>query len=213
MKKIATILGASLLLPASAFAASPNYNYIEGGYVIDGANAIQNTARNHYDGYYINFSGAILDNLFVQGSHAEYDVTNGFVGQDFTSLGVGTNIALPVAGFYAFDGYGMLSYELANDGLDGDGGGVTLGIRALPVEQFEINPFVKYVNYGQLDTGTPSADLAGIAYGVNFIVNVTKHVGLTASYQQTELNLDPKGGSNVDYEFNNEFRVGMRINL
>lgn len=212
MNKTALILGASLLLPLAAI-ASPNYNYIEGGYVIDGDNAIQARASNHYDGYFVNFSGAILPHLFIRGSHSEYDISNGFGGQDFSSLGIGGNFALPVQGFYAFDGYGVVSYELANDNLDGDGGGVTLGIRALPVEQFEINPFVSYVNYGQLDTTFNHGDLQGLKYGVNFIVNVTKCIGLTASYQQSELNLNARGASSYDYEFNDEFRVGMRINL
>lgn len=210
MKKTSLLLGASLLLPVVAFAA-PNYNYIQGDYIIDGdLETAIGQSSDHYDGWNAKFSGALLPHVLVQGEHREIEINNGNGDQDFTSIAVGGFLGLSDE----FDAFGTVGYELLNDEVDASGYSVNLGLRALPSKHFEISPFVGWVDYGQIENvGGAEAELSGLRYGVEMIFSVTDCLGITASYRQTELNLDTAGRDNIDVEFNDEFRIGVRLYL
>ena len=220
MKKTSLLLGASLLLPVVAFAA-PNYNYIQGDYIIDGdLETAIGQSSDHYDGWNAKFSGALLPHVLVQGEHREIEINNGNGDQDFTSIAVGGFLGLSDE----FDAFGTVGYELLNDEVDASGYSVNLGLRILPSKHFEISPFVGWVDYGQLenvqdDPNFENADLSGLRYGVEMIFSVTDCLGITASYRQTELNLDnvnlgaAGNRDNIDVEFNDEFRIGVRLYL
>lgn len=215
MKKTSLLLGAGLFLPLAAF-AGPSYNYIQGDYIIDGDAETQNTlSSDHYDGWNAQFSGELLPHLIVQAQHAQLDISNGVGDQDISSIAVGGYLSSATGNGGSIDAYGTISYELLNDTVDASGYGVNIGLRLLPVKFIEVNPFVSYVDYGQLENiGGARADLDGIRYGVEFIGNITQCLGITASYRQTELNLDSPGlVDNFDVELNDEFRVGIRLYL
>ena len=215
MNKTTLLLGASLFLPLAAF-AGPSYNYIQGDYVVDGELEIEGAGSTDFDGWNVKFSGAILPHLFIQGEHTELDIDNISDDQDFTSLAIGGNFsALPSNSPMQLDVFGTVSYELLNDAVDADGYGVTVGLRFLPIERIEISPFVGYVDYGQIENfGPPRADLDGLRYGVEAIVKLIDCLALTASYRQSELEVDFDGpGGSGDLDFSDQVRVGLRLYL
>lgn len=210
MNKTVLLLGAGLLLPLSAL-AGPSYNYIQGDYIIDGDAEISGAGSEGYDGWSAKFSGEVLPHLIVQGQHSEIDIDNTDEEQDFNSIAVGGYLSAFSNNQSSVDVYGTVSYELLNDAVDASGYGFTLGLRMLPIKYLEINPFVSYVDYGQIEnTGGIDADLDGLRYGVELIGNINERLGITASYRQTQLEVSP---GNVDVEFNDEFLVGLRLNL
>ncbi|MES1943183.1 porin family outer membrane protein [Salinisphaera sp. PC39] len=209
MKRIALVMGAALAWPLTAN-ADISYNYVQADWIADGEIDLDTNVpglgngSDDYDGWSIEASGAVTDNLFLLGEYNDLSFDDAG-DADLTTLGVGLRAALnPANG--AADVYGMLSYEEFDS--DAEGFGLTGGFRWVPTAGVEINPSVAYVDYGEID-GT-SLDLDGWRYGIRGIFNVTDQVALNAEWRTHNLEADG-GGVNADIDLENEIRLGARF--
>lgn len=213
MRKQAIYLAGTLLCwPFLAQAATAlNYNYVQGDFILDGEIEIDTpfgSAEEDYDGWDIKGSVAIVPNVFLEGEYSQLEIDGGGGDIEFLSAGLGANVALP-NGAAPLDLFGVLSYESIDaDGDDGDGFGITAGIRWLPAQHIEIDAYGGYVDYGNV----AGSDLDGRRFGIDALFNVTEQIALVAGYRYTELEADG-GGAEVDFEFRNEISLGARIYL
>ena len=219
MKKTALVLGMAIL-PLTGFAApndtpgAPDYTYAQGDWIVDG-NA--HGAGEDYDGYGLEGSVAITPNVFVNGRYDWLDVDGSSYDANRTSIGIGLN------DYYDFgrgDGtgvgyYGQVSFERLNlENVPGTGGrdadsngyGADIGLRWMVDRQIEINPHIGWVDYGTLGAGLGSTD--GVRYGVRALGHLNDTIALTADFQASDIET-----ANRDLSFDNEIRLGARVNF
>ncbi len=221
-----------VVAPLAAQAAMPSaqedglsYSYLEAGYVfgdqyevdVDGFDGTEDDL----DGFRLKGSAALMPELFVWGSTHNFDVeVDDIVGDDSDisidtqSLGVGYRFPL-VTGPGAVDLWGGLSYErLDAEGTAGSGYGATLGLRWLPIPEFELSGFAGYRDYGDLDyAGDPDdAEVDGAAYGVGVAYHVTRNLALLADWERWALDADFDLGGAADVDID-AFSVGVRWNI
>lgn len=219
MKKAVIAIGAGLL-PLAAVAApndqpgAPGYTYLQGDYVLDGdAGGVDSD----YDGYGVEGSLTITRHVFVNAKYDWLDVDSRGLDANRGSVGVGLN------DFYDYGGadgtgigyYGQVSYErLSLDDVGGSGDadangyGADAGLRWMVHPRIEINPHVGWVDYGDVEDDLDLGDADGMRYGVRALGYVTDDLALTAEYRASDVETDRR-----DIGFDNEFRVGARVNF
>ncbi|MES1928491.1 porin [Salinisphaera dokdonensis CL-ES53] len=219
MNKVAIAVSATLI-PFAATAApndqpgAPGYTYVQGDYIPDGD---ADGTGNDYDGYGVEGSVTITRHVFVNGKYDWLDVDGSSLEANRASVGVGLN------DFFDYGGaegtgigyYGQVSYErLALDGINGgdeadaNGYGADAGLRWMATPRVEINPHIGWVDYGDVEDDVNLGDADGIRYGVRALGHVTDELALTASYSASEVETARR-----DIGFDNEFRVGARMNF
>ena len=219
MKKVAIAMSITLI-PFAATAApndqpgAPGYTYLQGDYIPDGdANGI----GNDYDGYGVEGSVTITRHVFVNGKYDWLDVDGSSLDANRASVGVGLNDFLDYGGAEGtgIGYYGQVSYErLALDGVagneeaDANGYGADVGLRWMAHPRVEINPHVGWVDYGDVDDDVNLGDADGVRYGVRALGYVADDLALTAAYSASEIETARR-----DIGFDNEFRVGARMNF
>ncbi|MDN5862434.1 MAG: hypothetical protein L0H19_03200 [Salinisphaera sp.] len=198
IKKTVFPLAVGLLLPLSALAAQqPQYSYLQGDFVVNGEVDV-GPANEDYDGWELGGSVGLTPQLFVAGeySNLEVDSSNDDVERSYVGLGLHgplTTTAQPT------DVYAMVSYERLDFGSeDADGFGLSAGLRWLPLPQAEVNPYVGYVDYGDIG----SIDLNGLRLGVKGLYKITDQVALLAGYQTMQLE---------DLDLEEEITLGARV--
>ena len=183
-QKIQTgMLAAALALAgamASAQAANgPRYTYIEGGYVYT---ELDDPSEFGVDldgnGYFVAGSWAVTDVVHLFGGYSDSDLKADFgIGSeevDYTTLnlGVGLNWALndriDLVGRAAWVD---LEAEFEGEKEDESGFGLSLGVRSMLTDSFEINAAVNYVNLGSDFDETSFA--LGLVYGVTEMLALT----------------------------------------
>ncbi len=217
MKTSVTLLTTTLLAsPLTALAAQSDYTYVDGDFVATGEaetrfGGIQRDED--YDGYGFKGSIDLTPNLFIESAYDELEADNNGGDLQLFSGGLGLRTAIG-DNANPLDLYGVLSYESIEEdsgsSFEADGFGVTGGLRWQAAPTLEINPYASYLDYGSVDNS--NADLDGMRFGVDGVLNLNETFALTAGYRTTKLDLEGPGGkANVDLE--NEIRVGGRIYL
>ncbi|MFT6896830.1 MAG: opacity protein-like surface antigen [Paraglaciecola sp.] len=139
--KIALLVAASLLGAPAVFAASPNFNYVEGGYTkldFDKSNF-------EPDGVKISGSASVSNNLFLNGSYSD---ASDRVDYNQLSLGLGYRVAANSN----TDVYGIVSYEEMEIGnVDDNGYGLTAGVRSFITPNIELDGGLSYVDIDRND--------------------------------------------------------------
>ena len=163
-------LSASLAAPASA--QGPNWDLIEIGYAqlkLDGIDGLKPS------GFMLSGSKLLNDNTFITGSYSQLSDDLGGFSQnikfdiDMASVGLGYRYAYNNSS----DLYATLSYEYikASAGTDGfsqdeddNGYGLTVGIRSMVTDVFEVDAAIGYVSGGGIDDGSRSLTIGGNYY-------------------------------------------------
>lgn len=180
--KIGTLAAALMLAGAygSAQAANgPRYTYVEGGYVyteLDDPTGSDTDLDGN--GLFVAGSFAVTDVVHLFGSYSDSDLKADFgVGSEeidyqTLSLGVGLNWALndriDLVGRAAW-----LDLEAEADEVNEDesGFGLSLGVRSMLTDSFEINAAINYVNLG--------SDLDETSFALGLVYGVTDMLALT----------------------------------
>lgn len=149
----------------SAQAAGIDYNYVDVGYVttdLDGTDE-------DLDGFGLRGSLEVADNFFLYARWLDQSVSTHGVDFDLQRLGVGGGYAWSFA--ENMDLYGKLGYtqwelDVDNAGLgefDDDGYELGVGIRARPLDPFELEGSITYTDMSDLGDDT-SLGVAGRWY-------------------------------------------------
>jgi hypothetical protein len=206
--------------PLAVQAATPqndlSYNYLEAAYVFGDQVDVDDVGDFDLDGFRFKGSAALTQEVFVWGASHNLDVEDVVFDDtsvDTQSLGVGYRFPL-VTGPGAVDLWGGLSYERLDVGTSANGYGATLGLRWLPIPEFELSGFAGYRDYGDLEYGSFIGDteVDGAAYGVGAAYHVTNNLALLADWERWALDADPDGGGSTDVDVD-AFSVGVRWNI
>lgn len=139
--KIALLVAASFLCAPAVFAASPDFNYVEGGYTeleFDNSNF-------EPDGIKVSGSASVSKNLFLNGSYS--DASD---GADYNQLSLG--LGYRVAANSNTDVYGIVSYEELEIGKSDDNGyGLTAGVRSFVTANIELDGGLSYIDIDNND--------------------------------------------------------------
>ncbi|GAC25138.1 porin family outer membrane protein [Paraglaciecola mesophila KMM 241] len=140
VSKIA-LLAATVISVPTAYAASPDFNYVEGGYSkIDVDNSDYEP-----DGFKVSGSALVGKNVFVNGSYTDTsdEINNSDIDFNQLSLGIGYRMAASSN----TDVYGVVSYEEAElEDYDENGYGLTAGIRSRVTPNIELDGGVSYLD-------------------------------------------------------------------
>lgn len=167
------LLGIVLVLFAvPAFAADLNYNYVEFGYQVVDIDGASDDA----DGFGINGSFEVGENVFVTASYAqaEFDELGFEADIDTLSVGLGYHVGISDT----VDFYGTLSWLQADVSVAGfgsadeDGFGATIGLRGMVGDNIELTGHLGYADLGDAGDGTTVG--GGLLYNVsdNFSVGI-----------------------------------------
>lgn len=200
-------LAALLLAVPIGAAAGPSYTYLQGERIADGKTELDGTADVRLDGYAAEASFALGERGFFRIDYSGIELN--FFETDVDRWGMGFG-AIKRENDHV-DLYGMLSYErLEVDSEDGDGYGLTGGMRITPASWLEINPSLGYVNYGEVG----DFDVSGLRYAFRLVFNATEHLGIVAAFEGTDFNIDQSNVNNdPDFDLKKEWRIGARLNF
>ncbi|MFQ3235994.1 MAG: opacity protein-like surface antigen [Paraglaciecola sp.] len=138
---VALLVAASLLVTPAAFAASPDFNYVEGGYTkldFDNSNFKP-------DGFKVSGSASVSHNLYLNAAY-----TDASDGVDYNHLSLGLGYRLSAAS--NTDVYGMASYEEVERGnFDDNGYGLTAGVRSFITRNIELDGGLSYIDIDKND--------------------------------------------------------------
>ncbi|MCK8103329.1 outer membrane beta-barrel protein [Pseudoalteromonas sp. 2CM36K] len=166
MNKAALLLLTTLVASPIALAEqTPNFNFVSGGYLdadIDGESA---------DGWTIDGSKLVSENVFLSGQYQT--VGDSVNGADFDinwlSAGVGYRTAISSS----TDFYGLLTYENIeleasyagrSESEDENGYGLSVGLRSMVSESFELDGRLGYVD---IDDDSETSISVGARYYIN----------------------------------------------
>ncbi|MES1943007.1 porin family outer membrane protein [Salinisphaera sp. PC39] len=205
MRKLALTAATAVLWPFATNAA-PDYSYLQADWIADGEAETELVSGDHdYDGWAVEIAVALGDHLFFRSAYENLSVDD-FGGARTLSTGLGMHYAIgnPDTGL---DLYGLLTHEnLETNGDSGDGYGVTAGARWQIMPQWELNPSIGYVDYGDIDS--LNGDTSGMRYGIRSVYAVNDLLSVNLGYRMTELDSD---GQDIDLK--NELRLGLRIDV
>lgn len=221
MKRAVLITGVALLWPALA-QAEVNYNYAQAGYAVGDIDTdtivrefTQHTIEESYSGYTLEASASILENFLFQGEYANFSV-EGDQGDIRTGrAGLGGQLPLNLGIGEAASVYGTVNYEeFSTYYADGDGVGATLGLRWQASDITEIQPFIGYVDYGEVesDDGYVQGDLAGWRAGIRATFMVSENFAVSTDWRTIRLSLEQNdvGVADADIERNEELWFSLR---
>lgn len=138
------MLAASFFVAPAVFAASPDFNYVEGGYTK------QDYSKSNVepDGFKISASALVSQNIFINGAYT--DTSDGI---DINHLSLGLGYRVPAAS--NTDVYGVVSYEEAERGnFDEKGYGLTAGVRSFVTSNIELDGGLSYIDINKFDDQT-----------------------------------------------------------
>jgi len=150
---LAGILGA---LSFNAFAASPSYDFIKAGYV---QADIEDAGDFEPSGFEIQGYKSINDSIYLTGRYTQLsdDIFDVDTDLDYISAGLGYRYALTAN----TDFFGEVTYEYVDIELDAEfasadeddnGYGVTVGIRSMLTDQFEMRGAIRYIDIEEDET-------------------------------------------------------------
>lgn len=149
----------------SAFAASPNWRFAEGGYT----NA--EIGRADFDGLDIGGTYLLENNIFVTGEYSMLDESGGDL--DLLSMGLGYRFVINSS----TDAYVGANFERADfEGYDENGYSVNAGVRSMLTDQVEV---LGEIGYYDLDDGDMT-----VKAGANYYFTPRWAVGL--SYEKVD---------------------------
>jgi opacity protein-like surface antigen len=161
------LVAASLLGAPAVFAASPNFNYVEGGYTrLD-----FNNSNVEPDGFKVSAWALVSNNLFFNGSY-----TDASDGVDFNQLSLG--LGYRVAAASNTDVYGIVSYEEMEIGnFDDNGYGLTVGVRTFVTPNIELDGGLSYLD---IDNNDETFLNLGASY------YITKEAAVNVAYRTSD---------------------------
>lgn len=147
MNKVSLLLLTTLVASPIAFAKTPNFNFVSGGYLdgdIDGEGA---------DGWTIDGSTLVSENVFLSGQYQTVgDSENGLdVDINWLSAGVGYRTAISAStDFYGLVTYENLEAEASYRGNsaseDENGYGLSVGVRSMVSDSIELDGRLGYID-------------------------------------------------------------------
>ena len=171
MNKVALLLLSSVFATPAAFAETPHFNYVSGGYLnadLDGDDA---------NGWTLDGSKLLGDNFFVSGQYKTVgDSEDGLdVDLNWLSAGVGYRTAMSEStDFYGLVTYENIETEVSYSGSDfsddENGYGLSAGVRSMLTDSIEIDGRLGYIDIAD-DSET------AITLGARYYVNTNFSVG------------------------------------
>lgn len=143
--------------PLVSYAGDISYSYAEIAYVSTDIDDFDET----FDGLALAGSFEVAENFFLFGSYADQSGDFGSVDIDATSWTIGGGYAYPVSD--TMDLVGRLAYVSAeleasafgeSGNVDDDGYSLSAGLRALPIEQLELEGDITYVDLSDAGDST-----------------------------------------------------------
>lgn len=179
IKKLLTV-AALAVTTFSAVAENPSFNYLDVGY----ANWDFDNAGN-VDGFEIKGSGEINENFYIAGDYTRISESGDDI--DLATLGLGYKYNYTDSSTF----FAELDYASLNPNFGGSESGyeVTVGVRSMITNEFELNGAVEYLDIN----GDSTSLVLGGAY------NFTSNFGAYANY---------KFESDI-----NRYAVGLRYNF
>ena len=169
-------LGILLLVAATPAMADLSYNYVDLG--VQRIELDVTGADVDGDGFGIGGSFEIAEDWFVRASHGTADFDFG-VDLDQTAIGVGYKSAMsPTSDVFATVNYVRAEVSASGFGsVDDDGFGISVGVRAMLTDTFELNGSIGYVDFDE--GGDDTTFSAGGLYNFNetFALGVNIDVG------------------------------------
>lgn len=217
MKRAVLIIGAALLWPALA-QAELNYNYAQVGYAVGDIDTdpivrefTTNTLEESYSGYVAEASVTILENFLFQGEYSNFSVEGGQGDIRMGRAGLGGHLPL----HDALSVYGTINHEsYATYYADGSGVGASLGLRWQVAEGTELQPFIGYADYGEVesDDGNDQGDLSGWRMGIRATFDITENFAIATDWRTYRFSLEQNdvGVSDADIELNEELWFSLR---
>ena len=135
------LLAATVISVPSVYAASPDFNYVEGGYAkID----VDDTSYDP-DGFKVSGSALVGKNVFLNGSYT--DTSDEVANRDIDFNQLSLSLGYRMAASSNTDVYGVVSYEEAElESYDQNGYGLTAGIRSRVTPNIELDGGVSYID-------------------------------------------------------------------
>ena len=175
-------LGILLLVAATPAMADISYNYIDLGaqrIELDGVGADVDG-----DGFAIAGSFEIAEDWFVQAAYGTADFDFG-IDLDQTALGLGYKSAIsPTSDVFATVNYVRAEVSASGFGsADDDGFGISVGVRAMMSESFELNGSIGYVDLDESGDGTSVSanglysfnDTFALGFGIGVEEDITSY--------------------------------------
>lgn len=183
-KLLASLFSVCILSTTTAFAEqAPNWSYVEAGYVKGDADALSNA---NFTGLHLEGSVSLNDSIFVLGRYR--DISDSFDGLDVEvnqiSLGLGYHHALEKnTDFYTTASFIQLSSEASfntlHESSDNNGYEVSVGVRSMLTDSFEMMTAVSYADVDGSDT----------SFKFGAFYHFTSNVAVGANYEfSTEIN-------------------------
>ncbi len=174
------LVAASLMLSplATTQAEGIGYTYADVGYVVTDLDGIDKDL----DGFLLRGSLEIAENWFAYARYLDQSVTFGGADVDLQQFSVGGGYAWSFAD--NMDLYGKLGYTEAEVDVSGSGGSVDddgyelgVGIRARPVEPFELEGSVNYIDLSDSGEDTTLGVAARWYFTDNLALGVESEFG------------------------------------
>jgi hypothetical protein len=183
------------LSPTLALADQPSYNYVDAGYLRLDLDDISLDPT----GYFVRGSIEAGENWFFKAGYGTADDSSSFVDveADEYNVGVGYKKALGEnSSFHIALDYINAEAEAKNNfggkaSADENGYGVTLGVRGMVSESFELNGGIGYADVGDED---------GLGLGVGAVWYLTEGFGILAE-------------ASADDDSNRQYMVGVRLSF
>lgn len=216
MKRAVWVVGAALLWPVLA-QADFNYNYAQVGYVEGEIETgtiarkfVQRPVEDDYNGYALEASTEFKEHFLLQGEYTNFAVSGDEGSMVLGRAGLGAHMALSDT----VDVYGTLNYETFStyyaDG--GSGFGATVGLRWQSSDISEVQPFIGYVDYGDVDTETvpESNSLDGWRAGVRATFKINEDFAVSTDWRIYRLTLAQQNFADADVDLDKEAWLSLR---
>lgn len=163
-------------LPIAGYAEDISYSYAEAGYIATDIDDFDET----FDGFVLRGSFEVVENFFLFASYADQsgdvDVFDfGDVNVDATNWALGGGYAYPLSD--TMDLVGRIAYveaelEAGGESVDDDGYLLSAGVRAMPMEQLELEGNISYVDLSDAGDDTSFEIAARYYFLPQFAVGV-----------------------------------------
>lgn len=200
MKRAILMIGVGLLWPAMA-QAEVNYNYAQAGYSVgdvetDSFFYPQHNFEESYSGYNAAFSASFVDYFLFQSEYKNLSIASAHGDIRAGRAGVGGRWPLAFGQPGNLDVYGTVNYEeFTSFFADGNGAGVTLGLRWQPSDITEFETFAGYVDYGEVedDGGQVKGDMNGWRAGLRATFDVSENFAISTDWRTAMLSVERNG--------------------
>lgn len=218
MIRAVLIIGAAFLWPALV-QADFNYDYVQVGYA-DGEvetgtivrKFVQRPVEAGYNGYTLEASAGFMEHFLFQGEYANFEADGNEGAMILARAGFGGRTSLTET----VDIYGTINHEKFStyyaDG--GSGIGATLGLRWQSSDIAEVQPFIGYMDYGDVETETQPGknSLDGWRAGVRATFKIYEDFAVSADWRVHGLTLAQDGSAvgDADIDLSEEAWLSLR---